>query len=114
MEINQIRDIKSIDDFDSLKHFLLLIVYYYAPSSATHEVMSSEFQRVAEKFSSYLVVFATCDFEKATDVCEENRVYSYPTFVVFYIGERVDCLIGASPKELEELVHKHVKSSVPD
>lgn len=109
MDSGNISKLSSISDFDSLKDQTILIVYFYVSYCPTSILMSPAFQKLAQKFSSDFVAFATCEKEEGSKVWESNGILTCPAFLVFNHGKKVDELIGAFPKRLEELVCRHAK-----
>lgn len=54
------------------------------------------------------VAFTKFDVDEVPEIAQELGVRAMPTFVFFKGGEKVDEMVGADPRKLEEMVQKYL------
>ncbi|KAF5000257.1 hypothetical protein FGRMN_1889 [Fusarium graminum] len=69
-------------------------------------MISPIFEKLSEEDSLSNLLFAKVDVDNVPEVSEHLGIRSLPTFVALKNGQRINEVIGANPRSLEEMLNK--------
>lgn len=101
-----VKKIGSKAEFEELiKGQKVVAVDFTATWCGPCKMIGPKFEAMAETFPS--IEFVKVDVDELDDVSQGAGISAMPTFQIYKGGVKVDELVGASEKKLEEMLAKH-------
>ncbi|OJI90217.1 hypothetical protein ABZX51_005220 [Aspergillus tubingensis] len=99
--------IESYEDYlDLISSGDVVIIEFWTTEGGPHETISSVFEDLASKSEFSEIKFAKVDVDAQPEILNEAGIGSFPTFVAFVNGNKLDEFVGTSPQGLEALVEQ--------
>lgn len=85
-----------------------VLVDFWAEWCMPCRMVEPIFKRLAQKYGSKMI-FGRLNVDQNPDIARRYRVYSIPTFILFYRGEVMERMVGAMGEGiLEALIQRHI------
>ncbi|KAE8363722.1 thioredoxin-like protein [Aspergillus caelatus] len=101
--------LKSLDEFRTLVNSgQVVIIDYWATWCGPCNMISPVFETLASKPEFSSIKFVKVDVDEQEEISQEVGIRAMPTFQAFKDGLKIDELVGADPRQLTELIQRHV------
>ncbi|KAI8374448.1 thioredoxin-like protein [Radiomyces spectabilis] len=97
---------KNLQEFNQLiNNSKLVVVDFHATWCGPCKLIAPKFAKLVDVYPD--VVFAKVDVDEVADVASHVSVRAMPTFMYFINGNKVDEVVGASLKDIEDKIKTH-------
>lgn len=104
-----IHELKSKADFDAtVREHKTVIIDAFAEWCGPCHMIAPVFEKLSETYPS--VRFCKFDVDQLHDVGAELEIRAMPTFSIFQDGQRIEQVVGANPRALQQWLERLTKA----